>query len=247
LRTLQPYGVRWECGRWAPCRLGTGGLAGHCGWATGTYACGDGFGHRRTSSLEHWVARMSRNRERPSHSQDDVEMGGQVYRRTPLDLRPARGHLLVSADVVEYTERALRGSYGPDGRHEGIVFWVGRRIDDDHLVASAVVPRSTHGRGFIEVSANEVGEVLHQARSRRLVMLAQVHSHPGNDTRHSDADDRLVFMPQEGTFSLVVANYGMSRILAEEGVGVHQFQDGHWVQVEDPETSLIIVPGILHT
>ena len=80
-----------------------------------------------------------------------------------------------------------------------------------------------------------------------LALLAQVHSHPGVDTRHSDADDNLVLMAREAMFSVVVAHYGDGGITPAEGAGIHQFQDGRWVQVSDTDTSLIIVPTAVHT
>jgi proteasome lid subunit RPN8/RPN11 len=177
----------------------------------------------------------------------DAKTDGRVLRRTPLPLAPARGHLVVPETVKTVTEIALRGFAGPDGRHEGIVFWAGRETDTDQVVVSAVVPRATHGRGFVRVSANQVGEAAFQCRNRRLVLLAQVHSHPGDDTRHSDADDDLVLMAREGMFSVVVARYGDFGISPKEGSGIHQFQDDRWVQVSDADTSLIIAPTELYT
>ena len=106
-----------------------------------------------------------------------------------------------------------------------------------------IVPRAIHGPGFVHVSADQVGEAAHQARARRLVLLAQVHSHPGDDTRHSDADDSLVLMAREDMFSLVAAHYGDRALTLAEGVGIHQFQDARWIQVSDAETALIILPA----
>jgi proteasome lid subunit RPN8/RPN11 len=166
-----------------------------------------------------------------------------VHRRNPLPLAPARGHLIIPESVRAITETSLRGFYGPDGRHEGVVFWVGRETGADQLVAMAIIPRAVHGPAFFRISASEVGKVAHQARTRRLVVLAQVHSHPGTDTRHSDADDTLVLMAREGMFSIVVGNYGDDGITVEEGAGIHQFQDGRWVQIEDSNTAVIVVPA----
>lgn len=173
----------------------------------------------------------------------DVETTGRVDRRLPLPLGPARGHLIVPETVAVTTETALRGFMGPDGRHEGIVFWAGRQDGDDQLIAAAIVPRAIHGRQFFHVDTSQVGEAAHRARTYRLVLLAQVHSHPGTDTRHSDADDDLVLMARESMFSIVVARYGDGAISPTEGVGIHQFQNGRWVQVTDADTSVIIVPA----
>jgi proteasome lid subunit RPN8/RPN11 len=92
-----------------------------------------------------------------------------------------------------------------------------------------------------------VGEAAHQARSRRLVLLAQVHTHPGDDTRHSDADDNLVLMAREAMFSIVVARYGNGGLTLAEGAGIHQFQDGRWIQVSDGDNAIIAVPTVVHT
>lgn len=194
------------------------------------------------------MAGMSKHRpDQNEPTVDDAGPGGGVHRRAPLPVAPARGHLIVPEDVAVTTLTALRGFLGPDGRHEGIVFWAGRQDGNDQLVASAIVPRAVHGRGFVHVDANEVGEAAHQARTRRLVILGQVHSHPGTDTLHSDADDDLVLMAREATFSLVVANYGDGGITPAGGAGVHQLQDTRWVRISDADTSFIVVPAAVHT
>ena len=184
---------------------------------------------------------------------DDVGSGDAmrerllVHRRTPLPLAPARGHLIVPESVSISTTTALRGFEGPDGSHEGIAFWAGRQVGDDQIVAAVVVPQAEHGRQFVRVSADQIGEVAYQARMRRLVVLAQVHSHPGLDTRHSDADDDLVLMAHEGMFSIVVGRYGEGGITPELGAGLHQFQNGRWTQVSDADTSLIVVSAELRS
>ncbi len=62
-----------------------------------------------------------------------------------------------------------------------------------------------------------------------LGLLAQVHSHPGEDARHSDGDDKMVVAPYQGMLSIVVPHYGHVGMTPLSEVGVHQFQDGHWV------------------
>jgi proteasome lid subunit RPN8/RPN11 len=85
------------------------------------------------------------------------------------------------------------------------------------------------------------GAAARTARALRLGVVAQVHSHPGLDTRHSDGDDDLVLMPFNGMFSLVVARYGEGSLLPEQGAGLHQFQDGRWVQIRQPDPALMVV------
>ena len=125
---------------------------------------------------------------------------------------------------------------------------MGRRCDPDALVMSAVVPPSDHGRQHVFIAEAEVGKMSRRARSLGLAIVAQVHSHPGSDTRHSDGDDKLILMPYEGLFSLVVGNYGDGSLLPTQGAGLHQYQDRRWVQIAPPPAdAVIIVPDILHT
>jgi proteasome lid subunit RPN8/RPN11 len=178
---------------------------------------------------------------------EDAASTGRVYRQSPLPVGPARGHLIVPEAVSVVTEAALRGFVGPDGRHEGIVFWAGRQDGADQIVVTVIVPRAIHGRGFVHVPADQVGEAVIESQSRRLVLLGQVHSHPGDDTRHSDADDDLVLMAREAMFSVVAARYGDRGISPADGAGIHQFQDGRWVQISDADIALVIAPTGMHT
>lgn len=167
------------------------------------------------------------------------------FRRRPLPEALARGRLIVPEVVAWATMTALRGFAGPDGRHEGIVFWAGRREGLDQLIAAAVVPDAQHGRGFVHVPAGAVGRAAARARMFRLAILAQVHSHPGRITDHSEGDDRMVLLPYEGMFSLVVANYGDGGVTRAEGAGIHQHQDGGWVKLTDADQAVIVAPHVI--
>lgn len=165
-----------------------------------------------------------------------------LYRRKPLLAVPARGRLLIPAAVANRTCEALKTFRGSDGPHEGIVLWAGRKVEDGLLVASAIVPRADHGCGRVHIDRSAVGASVRVVRSFGLIIVAQVHSHPGDDTRHSDGDDHMILLPHEGMFSVVVGRYGESGISPEEGAGFHQFQDTRWVAVSDAARSILIVP-----
>jgi proteasome lid subunit RPN8/RPN11 len=90
-----------------------------------------------------------------------------------------------------------------------------------------------------------VAEAARAARPQRLGIVATVHTHPGDDTRHSDGDDDLALMPYEGMFSLVIARYGHGSLQPEHGAGLHQYQDGNWVQIDQDDPPLLIVPDRL--
>ena len=167
-----------------------------------------------------------------------------VYRRQPLPRASARGRLIVGETVIHDTVIALRSFRGIDGAHEGIVFWGGRTVGDHTIIGLAVVPQAEHGWGRVHVGEHAVAAAARAMRPYAVGLLAQVHSHPGGGTHHSDGDDDLVLMPFEGMFSLIVGQY------AAEGfdlsaVGVHQFQDGRWVLVTDAADAVAVMPRLL--
>lgn len=166
-----------------------------------------------------------------------------VYRRTPLPTGPAAGRLLVAEQVLAPTRAALQASSGQHRSHEGLMFWLGRTVGADTLVLAAAVPPTEHRRDGVFVAEPAVAATARAARTIGLGLVAQVHSHPGDDTRHSDGDDQLVLMPFEGMFSLVVADYGHSSLLPTHGAGLHQYQHGQWVHITSD--TLTIAPAVI--
>jgi len=171
-----------------------------------------------------------------------------VHRLTPLPTAATRGRLIVPASVLSATKLSLQQFRGLDGRHEGLVYWMGRRCEHDALAMTAFVPTADHGPQHVFIAEAEVGKMSRRARSLGLAIVAQVHSHPGNDTRHSDGDDKLILMPFEGLFSLVVGSYGDGGLLPSEGAGLHQYQDRRWVLITTTSPdALVIAPPVIHT
>ncbi len=169
-----------------------------------------------------------------------------VHRTRPLPEAESRGRLIITQAVEEVTGTALRTFRGLDSRHEGMVYWAGRREGEDTFILAVLTPKCEHGPYRVMAPATEIGRIARLARAHGLAVLAQVHSHPGDDTRHSDGDDDLILMPFEGMYSLVVARYGDGSVRPEHGCGLHQFQGGRWMRVR-PGTSgpLIVVPPVL--
>lgn len=164
-----------------------------------------------------------------------------VHRRTPLPKAGARGHVVVPIVVASRT-MALIGERGGNVGNEALVWWLGRQVGDDTIVVASVAPAVDSGPQHVFADEAAVGDAASLARGHRLGIVAQVHSHPGGDTRHSDGDDILVLMPFEGMFSVVVANYGSKGITPLGDAGLHQFQDGRWVWVTDPARAMVFVP-----
>lgn len=170
-----------------------------------------------------------------------------VHRTRPLPTGPAHGHLIVSEGVIRRTGQLLQQNGRRKPPHEGLVWWLGRQLDQDTLVLSCHRPPSRSGPGFVIADENATGAASRSARAWGLSVVAQVHSHPTTDTRHSDGDDDLVLMPFEGMFSLVVGEYGHGSVLPQQGAGLHQYQQGRWVAINQVEPALIPVPSEIPT
>lgn len=172
---------------------------------------------------------------------------GAVHRATDLPSGPGIGHLVVPASILRQTEELLRQAGSRKPAHEGMVWWVGRVIGQDTLVLSVVAPGVDSGPQHVVADELAVQQVMRAARRVRLGVVAQAHSHPGHDTRHSDGDDELILMPFHGMFSVVVARYGAGGMLPTQGASIHQFQHGRWVLLDDAETVLVVVPDEIRT
>jgi proteasome lid subunit RPN8/RPN11 len=166
-----------------------------------------------------------------------------LHRTRPLPRGPAVGKLLVPENVLTRTRALLRAAGTRHAPHEGLVWWLGRHVDRDTIVLACHAPACESGRQYVRADAAATGAAARAARGLRLGVVAQVHSHPGTDTRHSDGDDDLILMPYEDMFSLVVADYGNGSLLPEEGAGLHQLQNGHWIQIDSAEPALLAIPA----
>lgn len=166
------------------------------------------------------------------------------YRKAPLLTGKARCTLIVPRAVLTTTQAALMASCGPDGPHEGLVLWAGIRVETTAFVIAPVLVESDHGPGHVIADERGFGRAVRSMRKYSLQLVAQVHSHPGDITIHSDGDDSLILAPYEGYFSLVIGNYGRDGFA--ERLGVHEYQSGQWIYVsQDSPDAVRLVPAVL--
>ncbi len=172
---------------------------------------------------------------------------GEIWRTSPWPVDDLRGRFFVTQDVLGATRQILvhYGRPDADGRgHEGLVFWAGREAGPVTIFLQAVAPKAEHGAGFVRVGRAAVGEAARAARGQGLGILAQVHSHPGPDARHSDGDDELIVMPFPSMLSIVVPQFGKALSNLDQTV-IHQFQDGVWVicRPASVATGITVIPA----
>ncbi len=154
-----------------------------------------------------------------------------------------QGKFLLQTDLLAATEAALRTFRGPEGPHEGIVFWGGRDMEGFTLFTTAVIPHAKHTKGSVQCDEVAIREIVHALRPHGLGLLAQIHSHPGGDARHSLGDDDMIFLPFEGMLSIVVPWYGRDGMHPLSTCGIHQFQHDRWVLCDSDLENIQVVPG----
>ena len=112
--------------------------------------------------------------------------------------------LTIPSAVVDSTIHELK----QDGSRfaEGIVLWLGRRIEGDIAIVEAYVPihESESHRFYIPPEGMEA--LMAKLVETGTFVAAQVHSHP-EEAFHSDADDEWAIVRHEGAISVVLPHF----------------------------------------
>jgi hypothetical protein len=134
----------------------------------------------------------------------------------------------VDTDVVAATWRVLT-QFGEMGC-EGLALWLGDVRDSVAHVSDVLVPEQVPIREEDGVGYFVLGETLarlnRELYARRMHLLSQVHSHPG-EAYHSTTDDRYAIVTEEGGFSVVVPWFGRRRPFEE--CAIYRLEHGRWI------------------
>lgn len=94
---------------------------------------------------------------------------------------------------------------------ERVAYLDGIRADGDAIVTSVVIPNADLHPGWYKVAPEAMGEAAQHAREHGLVRLAQIHTHPGPDCRHSPYDDDNAYSQRPGAVSVVLPYHASRR------------------------------------
>ena len=122
-------------------------------------------------------------------------------------------------------------------RCECIVLWLGRPAEGVIRVEEAYVPPHEAREDMFHIPRASMTSLHAHLRKHRLMVAAQVHSHP-REAFHSLADDRWAIIRHEGALSLVVPYFAASTTPLNFGdkVKVYCFSDtAEWVEVPRAE------------
>lgn len=108
------------------------------------------------------------------------------------------------SEVVDATLAHLREA--GSRRCECVVLWLARRSGTELAVQYAYRPNQHAEADMFHIPRESMAALHAELRAKRLMVAAQVHSHP-QDAFHSRADDRWAIVRHEGALSLVVPDF----------------------------------------
>ncbi len=141
--------------------------------------------------------------------------------------------------VLATTLRQLREA--GTRRCECIVLWLGRLTNGVIRVEEAYVPLHEAREDMFHIPPASMATLHAYLRKHRLMVAAQVHSHP-REAFHSLADDRWAIIRHEGALSLVLPYFAASTTPLNFGdeVKVYRFSDAaEWVEVARTEVEAL--------
>jgi hypothetical protein len=130
-----------------------------------------------------------------------------------------------------YTHIRLAGKEGV----ECVGLWLGRQESNLFTVYCSLIPAQKGCRleeGLLyQVGGEELYRINKWAYEQKVVLLAQIHSHPGR-AYHSETDDAFPIVTALGGFSIVIPNFGSDPI-EKKYWKVYRLQSDGWREVSE--------------
>lgn len=133
-------------------------------------------------------------------------------------------------DTVRHLQKAGRR------RMECVVLWLGRPRSGVTEIAECYRPLQTARADQFRIPPNGMTALQAKLRAERLMVAAQVHSHP-REAFHSRADDAWAIVRHEGALSLVVPDFAQQVTAANfmDLTKVYRFSSSaKWCEVTSP-------------
>ncbi|CCF97127.1 MULTISPECIES: Mov34/MPN/PAD-1 family protein [Ralstonia solanacearum species complex] len=112
--------------------------------------------------------------------------------------------IFISRSGVAQTLQVLQTS--GQRHHEGIAFWLGRRAGKRIDIVEVYEPAHRADADYFHIPPQSMQALQLELRTKRLMIAAQVHSHP-RDAFHSRADDTWAVIRHVGAVSIVLPNF----------------------------------------
>ncbi len=118
-----------------------------------------------------------------------------------------------------------------EGRRETGAFLLGRRANRKvtHFLRYDQLDPGAYDTGIIIFNGDGYIPLWNFCAEKKLQVLADVHTHPGEWTGQSPSDRQHPMIAQEGHLALIIPFYAMNEDQLLEGVGIHEFLgDQNW-------------------
>lgn len=121
-----------------------------------------------------------------------------------------------------------------------------RTASGDGVATTVTIPHAEQSAGHFAVTADEMSRAGRHLRAHGLVRLAQVHTHPGFDVRHSPTDEALAYSHKAGALSIVLPSHAADDPAPTHGA-VHLHDGVRWRRLDQAEAELIVrvVPAVI--
>jgi hypothetical protein len=104
------------------------------------------------------------------------------------------------------------------------------------VVASVVLPNAHLTPGSYQVDAAAMSQAGSHLRVRRMVRLAQVHTHGNDWVDHSETDDARAYSQRPGSVSIVVPRHGTKNPTLDD-CGIHLRTESGWQRLTSAEAA----------
>jgi proteasome lid subunit RPN8/RPN11 len=112
----------------------------------------------------------------------------------------------INASIADKTLAALHAA--GQLQKECVVLWLSPRpLGETAQIVEAYVPEQEAEVDYFRIPPHAMKALMAHLRAQRLVLTAQVHSHPGR-AFHSEADKEWAIVRHEGALSVVVPHFG---------------------------------------
>jgi hypothetical protein len=137
----------------------------------------------------------------------------------------------VPIQVIDQTLSELQNAGREDS--ERVVLWLGRRNDEAIEVNEVFVPLQYAERDYFRIPKDGMAALLRHLREERLMIAAQVHSHP-EIAFHSGPDDYWAIVRHVGALSLVLPCFALrtdNKTFARDAVVFELSPNNEWLEV----------------
>lgn len=132
----------------------------------------------------------------------------------------------IPRDLFKNSVRVLRRR--GQRKQEGLVLWAGattQNAEEAYLV-SYIVPKRGHWDGGVRLDSQFLLKLSEELEKRDLLLLAQVHTHPG-DFGHSLGDEKRAVSYRVGFISIVVPCFAVKNIQNLSECYIYEYE-GNW-------------------